>query len=69
MNAQVGRREFIKLLGSAAATWPLAAHGQQPAVPVIEFLHGGSPTERAHLIPAFRQGLGAASRLSFSRAL
>jgi len=51
------RREFVTRVGSAAATWPLAARSQQPSIPLIGYLEGASQAQFSHLVPAFLKGL------------
>jgi putative tryptophan/tyrosine transport system substrate-binding protein len=51
------RRDFITLLGGAAATWPIAARGQKPAIPVIAYLSGRSAESDASMLVAVRRGL------------
>ena len=60
MTVTIGRRELLAALGGAVATWPLAARGQQSALPVVGFLNGGSAAVFSELAATFRQGLDEA---------
>src|SRR5262249_15031962 len=62
MKAPLHRRSFLTVLGASAAAsaWPLAAGAQQAALPVVGFLHLGSPESYAELIAEFRKGLSEA---------
>jgi putative ABC transport system substrate-binding protein len=57
MTVTIGRRELLAALGGAAVVWPFAALAQQPARPVVEFLHPGASEIGARDVAAFRKGL------------
>ena len=57
---QLKRREFIAVLGAAVMARPIAARAQQPAMPVVGFLHSGSSEPMAGRLSAFRKGLAEA---------
>ena len=60
MARRTGRREFISALGGAVIAWPRKARAQQPAMPVVGFLHSASPDVFVTIVAAFRQGLNEA---------
>ena len=60
MATYIRRREFIFTLGGTAASWPLSARAQQPAMPVVGFLHPGSLAMNKRNVAAFYQGLAEA---------
>src|SRR5262249_3525495 len=56
-GARMNRRDFIALVGGAAAAWPRTVSAQQSAIPVVGWLAGGTPAGYASFAAAFREGL------------
>ena len=60
MTVTIGRRELLAALGGTAVAWPLAARAQQPAMPVVGFMHSLGRNDRVNLLDALRRGLNEA---------
>src|SRR5262249_27410507 len=60
MTVTIGRRELLAALGGAAAAWPLAAQGQQPAMPVVGFLRDATAAGSEFMVNGLRKGLAEA---------
>ena len=54
------RRDFIKIIAGSAVIWPLTAHAQQPRMPMVAFINGGSDDGSKTRTAAFRKGLNEA---------
>lgn len=67
LRVEMRRRDFIKVIGGAVATWPVMARAQQ--TPVIGFLNGQSPDNYSHLAAAFRRGLREAGFVDGQNAI